>query len=68
MKVLLEIQDNKAAFIMELLKSFSYVKTKPITPAKAHFISELKEAINEVNKIKAGKKKGRPAKEFLSEL
>ncbi len=30
MKLLLEIKDNKAAFFMELLKNFSYVKAKPI--------------------------------------
>ena len=28
MKVLIEIQDNKAEFILELLNSFSFVKLK----------------------------------------
>ncbi len=68
MKLLVDIQDNKAAFMIELLNSFSFVKAKTISPAKARFISELSKAVEELNQIKAGKKKGRPAKELLSEL
>jgi hypothetical protein len=30
MKIVLDIKDSKAEFIMELLSSFSYVKTEPI--------------------------------------
>ena len=30
MKIVLDIKDSKADFIMELLSSFSYVKTEPI--------------------------------------
>lgn len=30
MKVLLDIQDNKAVFFMEVLKNFSFVKAQPI--------------------------------------
>ena len=36
MKVLLDIKDSKASFFMELLKSFSFVKVKPLTP---HYIA-----------------------------
>lgn len=68
MKVLLDIKDNKAKFVMELLKSFSFVKAKPLTPVKAKFLEEFKEAVEEVNLIKAGKKKARNAEDFLNEL
>jgi len=34
MKVLLDIPDNKAYSSMDLLKSISYVKLKPLTKAK----------------------------------
>lgn len=34
MKVLLDIKDNKADFVMELLKSLSFVKAETISPAK----------------------------------
>jgi type IV secretory pathway VirB3-like protein len=44
MKILLEIKDSKAAFFMELLKSFSFVKAEPISNDKASFLKELKEA------------------------
>jgi hypothetical protein len=32
------------------------------------FLSELKEAVNEINLIKAGKKEGRPVQDLLNEL
>ena len=68
MKLLLEIPENKAAFFMELLKSFSFVKAKPISPAKAQLLLELKEAVDNLNMVKEGKIKARPAKELLHEL
>ena len=68
MKVLLDIKDDKAAFIMELLHNFKFVKVKPLTPYKAEVLEELREAVEEVNQIKAGKKKAQPLSEFLNEL
>lgn len=68
MKVLLDIPDNKAAFFMELLKNFSFVKAKPISPEKAQLLLELKEAIENLNLVKEGKLKARSAKELLHEL
>jgi hypothetical protein len=68
MKVLVDIKENKADFIMELLGSFSYVKVKKLNAKDEKFYSELKEAIKEVNLIESGKKKGRSAREFLNEL
>lgn len=68
MKLLLEINDDKAAFIIELLENFKFVKAKPLTPYKAEVLVGLKEAVEEVNQIKAGKKKAQPLSEFLSGL
>lgn len=68
MKILLDIKDNKASFIIELLKNFSFVKTKELTPTKAQFLEELKEAVEEMKLIKEGKKKARNAEDFLNEL
>ena len=68
MKVLLDTKDNKASFVMEVLKNFPFVKTNTITPAKALLMEELQEAVEELNKIKAGKKKARNAEDFLNEL
>lgn len=53
---------------MDVLKSISYVKAKPITEAKALLMEEIKEAIEEMKLIRAGKKKARNAEEFLNEL
>ena len=51
MKILLDIKDSKAAFFLELLKDFSYVKAKPLTKSNDLFLKELNDAVNEVNAI-----------------
>jgi len=53
---------------MEVLRNFPFVKTNTLTPAKALLMEDLKEAVEEINKIKAGKKKARNAEDFLNEL
>ncbi len=68
MEVLLDIKDSKAAFVMELLKGLSYVKAKPLTPYKSEIWEGIKEAVEEMKLIKAGKLKGRPAEELFNEL
>ncbi|MFY7733196.1 MAG: hypothetical protein ACOVSR_06905 [Bacteroidia bacterium] len=68
MKILLDIPDNKAASLLEVLRSISYVKAKPVTDAKAKLISEIKEAVDEMKLIRNGKKKARNAEDFLNEL
>lgn len=68
MKVLLDIPDNKAFSLLEVLRSISYVKAKPITEAKALLMEEIREAVEEMRLIKAGKKQARNAEDFLNEL
>jgi hypothetical protein len=68
MKVLLDIKDNKASFVMELLHSLSFVKTRKLTDEKAQLIEEINEAVEEMKLIKAGKKKARNAEDFINEL
>ena len=68
MKVLLDIPDNKAASLMNVLNDISYVKAKAITGEKALLIEEIREAVEELKLVKAGKKKARNADEFLNEL
>ncbi len=53
---------------MEVLKSISYVKASQITDAKALLIEEIREAVNEMKLIRAGKKKARNAEDFLNEF
>ena len=68
MKVLLDIKDNKAHHLMEVLKGLSYVKAKTITPYKAKVLEDLKEAVEELNLIKSGKLKARSAEDIFDEL
>lgn len=68
MKVLLTIPDNKARSIMEVLKSISFIKTQPLTDSKALLMEEMREAVEEMKLIRAGKKKARNAEDFLNEL
>jgi hypothetical protein len=68
MKVLLDIKDNKATHLMEVLKGLSYVKTKTISNEKAVLMGEIKEAVQELALIRQGKLKGISAKQLLDEL
>jgi hypothetical protein len=68
MKVLLDIQDKNAAFFLELLKNFSYVKATPLTPGKAKVMEDVTAAVKEMKLIKAGKLKGRKAEDLFNEL
>jgi hypothetical protein len=38
MKVLVDVNDNKGDFILELLNNFSFAKAKSISPAKAQLL------------------------------
>ena len=68
MKVLLDIKDAKAPYLMEVLKGLSFVKTKQLTPYKAKVLEDVKEAVEEMKLIKAGKLKGRNAEDLFNEL
>ncbi len=68
MKVLVDVRDNKADFVMELLNNFSFVKAKTISPAKAQLMEDIKDAVENLNLVKKGKLKAKSAKELLNEL
>ena len=68
MKILLDIPDNKASSLMDVLRSISYVKAKRLTDTKAKLMEEIREAVEEMKLIKAGKKKARNAEDFLNAL
>lgn len=68
MKVLLDIKDDKAHHLLEVLKGLPYVKTKQLTEPKAELISEIREAVENLHLVRQGKLKARPAKELLDEL
>jgi hypothetical protein len=68
MKILIEVPDNKAVSLMDLLNSMSDVKVKPLTEPKAILMKEIREAVEEMKLIRAGKKKAHNAEDFLNEL
>lgn len=68
MKVLVDVKDNKAAFILDLLNNFSFAKARPISDTDAKLLREINEAVENLNLVKQGKLIARPAKELLDEL
>jgi len=68
MRVLLDIKDSKAVHLMEVLNGLSYVKIKTLSDEKALQIENIKDAVEELALIRAGKLKGVPAKQLLDEL
>ena len=65
MKILLDVPDNKASSLLEVLNGISYIKTKPLTETKSWLMSEIKEAVEEMKLIRSGKKKARNAEDFF---
>ena len=68
MRVLLDIKDNKAMHLLEVLKGLSYVKTKIISNEKAVLMEEMKEAVENLKLARQGKLKLKTAKELCNEL
>jgi hypothetical protein len=68
MKVLLDIKDNKAMHLLEVLKGLSYVKTKTISDEKALLIEEMKEAVDNLVLVRKGKMKLKSARDLYNEL
>jgi len=68
MKFVLEVKESKAANLMALLNDLPYVKTKPLTPYKAKVLEDVKEAVDEMNQVLAGKIEARDADDLLNEL
>lgn len=69
MKLLLDINDNKAVFFMEVLKNFTFVKDAiPLSDTKADLMRDIREAIEELKLIREGKLKARNAEDLINEL
>jgi hypothetical protein len=68
MKILLEIEDQKTDFVLELLKNLKFVKVKALTPYKAEVFENIQQSIDEFNLVKEGKLKVISAKELLTNI
>ena len=69
MKLTVEVPDNKADFMLELLQNLPFVKVHQERKAKkAALMADLQTAIAEVNEVMAGQKESRSVYDFLAEL
>lgn len=68
MRVLLDIKDEKALHLLEVLKSLPYVKTTTLTEEKAQLLEDLKESVDTLNQVKKGKIKLKSARDLFNEL
>ena len=68
MKILLDVKDDKALSLLEVLKGLSYVKAKQLTPGNAKILEELKEAVENMKLLSKGKLKAKRAEDLLNEL
>ena len=73
-QILLNIKDSsKLAFFLEVIKKFDFVSVKKIitnneAEGNKEILEGIKQAVNEINLVKQGKLKSRPAKDLLGEL
>ena len=68
MKILVEVEDQKAGFFLELLQQLKFVKVKPASPYKTEILEGIKEAVEQVNLAKEGKIVLKSARDLLDEL
>lgn len=67
MTILLEVKDQEADFVMNLLSRFPFVKAQSLTPGKLKNLQNFKASVEEVEKHLSGKKKLKSAKDLLGE-
>ena len=69
MKILVEISDIKTDFALEVIRSLIFVKkAELISGDKSLLMEEIKEAVENLNLVRQGKLKAKPARELLNEL
>lgn len=67
----LEVENKKLKFIKDLLQHFSFVRVREEDideDSDEQVVSNILKGIREMRQIEAGKKKVRPARDFLAEL
>jgi len=68
-QVTVHIPEKNYPFFIELVKNLGFVKKiEEDEPDKEEILTGIRQAVEEVKLIKAGKLKGIPAKDLLNEL
>jgi hypothetical protein len=68
MKLVIEVKESKAEFLLELLRSLPFVKTTTVQDEKEAVRDSVRTAVDQMKQVKAGKLKGRPVQKLLDEL
>jgi hypothetical protein len=70
-QVTLHITDKKYPLFMELAKSIDFIKkidVEDVAPTKEQILQGVKQAVKEINLVKAGKLKAKDARQLVHEL
>lgn len=70
-QVTLHIPDNKYPLFLELARSLNFIKKIEVeeeSPSKEKVLKGIKQAVKEINLVKAGKLKARDARDLINEL
>lgn len=69
MKLIIDIEDDKVPFFMEMLGHFEFIKkADPISAYKAEVFSSISQAVVEMKEVANGIPLAREAQDFLDEL
>ncbi|HEY1870771.1 MAG TPA: hypothetical protein VGG71_06910 [Chitinophagaceae bacterium] len=67
-QIMLNIEDKKYKFFIELIKNFDFITITPESKAKKQTVKEIAEGMTAAMLADKGKIKTRSAKSFLNEL
>ena len=68
MKFIIDVEDDKSPFVVELLENLSFVDIEALSEGAAKTLEGIRQAVVEVNLIKEGKLEGTPAEDLFNDL
>lgn len=68
MKILVEVKESKAEFLLELLRNLPFVKATSVQEEKEAVLTSVRTAVEQMKQVDAGKLKGRSVQKLLDEL
>ena len=68
MRIILDINEDKKDFVLELLRNLPFVKFKQVSKIKSEQLNVISEGFEDLKKLKSGKIKGTPISELINEL
>ena len=68
MRIILDINEDKKDFVLELLKNLPFVKFKQVSKVKSEQLNIISEGFEDLKKLQSGKMKGTPISQLINEL